>query len=130
METVSLGVSLPADVYKSIIDAAQVLKCSPGEIITQTVKGNPPPQFIDLPKYLKDEVVTINALDDLALWQIAQGFTAKSLQVKLAEIVSGNESLQSENSQKDLDCAENSIEPSVARQAIATAILRWRGSAI
>lgn len=125
-----LSVSLSADVHKCIVEAALILECSPGDIITQTFMGNPPPNFDSLSEALKQEAAELQKLDELSLWQIAQGYKSSILEQQLLQIRENRTQLQTLPITEESDSAVENFELNIERRALAMALLKWRGASI
>lgn len=123
-----LEVQLPTDIHQSIWEAARILNCSPGEIITQAIRGNPPPVFTGLPEVFQSEATRLNLMDDISLSWIAQEQMPKVQHERLHMLKSSEPNTLSQKDKMEIEFLRSLADTTVARRCIAMAILKWRGS--
>ena len=130
MSLETIEVQLPADVYQSIWETTQVLNCSLGEVIAQTVKGNPPPTFTGLPEALRSEAAKLNLLDDISLWRITAESTPEFQAERLRISKGGEQSTLAQEDNTEINIQRSLTNIAVARRGIAMTILKWRGTSV
>ena len=102
----ALEVSLPEDIYLQLEQVADASGWTLEEVLLRTIKNGRPPLLDKVPVAFHDELLSLNRMDDDALWRVVMGELP----------FEGHLSTQ----QKQADFP-------TLRRSYAFALLKWRG---
>jgi hypothetical protein len=129
MQTVTLQLS--ENIYQQFQLMTLLTRQQLEEVMLQTIHGNLPPAFNELPPTLQNELAIWVTLDNETLWQLAQEplpATHLRLQQKLLEKnVAGN---LTEKERNELTRLRTITDHFVLRRSTLLALLKWRGYSI
>jgi len=128
MATRELTVRIPDQVYRLLKDMAQEIDQSLETIVLTSITGNLPPSLDDLPTDIREELRTLQTLDDDALWAVARSELPPAQQARLKVLLARNSAgTLADSEQEELNQMGEEIDRLNLRKAQAYALLRWRG---
>lgn len=131
MPTQTVQIDLPEEVFRRLEGMAALTRRPLADVISQTIQGNLPPMFDDVPAEQRDLVAELQGLSDEALRAIAR----ESLPVTHRR---RQQRLLRQGEMRTLDSAEQTAladlregtDRLVLRRSYALALLKWRGSLV
>jgi len=128
MATRSLTVQLPDQIYHRLERVARETNQHLESVVLTTIAGNLPPSLEDVPQVLRVNLRTLQALDDDALWTIAQEKLPARQQARLKTLLARNSAgTLTRTESEELARLGEKAERLTLRKAHAYSILRWRG---
>jgi hypothetical protein len=98
------------------------------EVMLQTIHGNLPPAFHELPPELQAELATWVTLRDETLWQLAQETLPTAHLRRQQQLLQKNASgVLSEQERQELGQLRSTTDRFVLRRSTLLALLKWRG---
>ncbi|MFN8487221.1 MAG: hypothetical protein U0350_06485 [Caldilineaceae bacterium] len=126
MQTVTL--ELPENIYQQFQRMALLTHQQVEEVMLQTIHGNLPPAFSDLPPALQQELASWVTLDDETLWRLTQETlpaTYMRLQQKL--LLKNEAGTLTDKERAELTRLRTVTDHFVLRRSTLLALLKWRG---
>lgn len=128
MSTRELIVRLPDQIYRRLKHMAQEINQPVENVVLTSITGNLPPSLDDVPADLREDLRTLQTLDDDALWTAARSKLAPTLQVRLEALLARNSAGElTEAEREELTRLGEDTDRLTLRKAQAYALLRWRG---
>ena len=128
MATRELTVRIPDQVYRRLKHMAQEIDQSLETIVLTSITGNLPPSLDDLPTDLREELRTLQTLDNDALWAVARSELPPAQQAHLKVLLKRNSTgTLADSEQEEMNRMGEEIDRLNLRKAQAYALLRWRG---
>jgi hypothetical protein len=128
MSTRELIVRLPDQIYRRLKHMAQEINQPVENIVLTSITGNLPPSLDNVPADLREDLLTLQTLDDDALWAAARSKLAPTLQVRLEALLARNSADElTEAEREELTRLGEDTDRLTLRKAQAYALLRWRG---
>jgi hypothetical protein len=128
MTTHDLTVQLPTQIYQRLERVAQEINQPLESIVLASITGNLPPSLDDVPTDLRQELHTLQNLDDDALWTIARSKLSPEQQIRLETLLAQNSSgVLTKAEREELTQLGEKTDRLTLRKAHAYALLRWRG---
>lgn len=123
-----LTVQLPDQVYQYLEHIAQEINQPVETVVLTSITGNLPPLLDDVPTDLREDLRTLQILDDDALWAVARSKLAPAQQARLEVLLARNSAGVLIRAEKEeLAQLGEETDRLTLRKAQAYAILRWRG---
>ncbi len=123
-----LTVQLSAQIYKHFEHIARESNQPVEAIVLTSITGNLPPSVDDVPAELREDLLTLQTLDDDALWAVARSKLSSVQQTRLEALLARNSAgLLTEAERKELARLGKETDRLTLRKAHAYALLRWRG---
>lgn len=101
-----IQLTLPESIYEPLNQIAAATGMSLEEVIVQTLKGGMPPSLKKVPSAFHDELLSLNKMDDIQLWNVIQG---------------------KEKGSQSIDLEHETADFPMLRRAYAFSLLKWRG---
>ena len=131
MQKPIVTLTLPTKVYRRFARAARETNRSINQVLLQSIRGNLPPVFDDLPKELREEFRGMANFPDDELWAITQRPPDQSAWRKHRRLLELNTTRDLKaNEAKELEHLQNAMNRYVLKKSFALALLKWRGYAI
>ncbi|MDL1895183.1 hypothetical protein FBQ82_02845 [Anaerolineae bacterium CFX7] len=131
METTSVKIELPKKMYRRLELAARESNQSIAQIVLQSLRGNLPPVFDDLPKPLRQEFSSLANFTDDELWAIAQRPPDPRAWRKHERLLELNATRDlNDKEAQELARLQEDMNQHVLKKSFALALLKWRGYAI
>lgn len=131
MEKPNVTLTLPADVYRRFQRAARETNQPLDKVLLQSIRGNLPPIFDDIPVELREEIRGMARFTDDELWAIAQRPQNQRAWRKhqlLLELNAARDLTESEK--RELEQLRGGLDKYVLKKSFALALLKWRGYTI
>lgn len=106
MNDVHIDLTLPQNVVEPLVQIAKASGKPLDEVVLQCIKGGMPPSLRKVPDSFHAELLALNGLEDMQLWQVIQG----ELPPK-----------------KKPSSAQEKADFETLRRAYAYSLLKWRG---
>ena len=128
MATRELIVQLPEQIYRRLEHVAQEIDQPVETVAIASITGNLPPSVDDMPAELREDLRTLQTLDDDALWAVARSKLDPAQQAQLEALLTRNSAgTLTEVEREKLTCLGEKTDQLTLRKAQAYALLRWRG---
>lgn len=101
-----VNLTLPESIYEPLQQIAVATGMSLDEVVVQTLKGGMPPSLRKVPAAFHEELLSLNKMDDIQLWDVIQG---------------------KEKSRSKYDEEHEMADFPMLRRAYAFSLLKWRG---
>lgn len=102
MATRELTVHLPDRVYQRLEHLAQETSQPLETLVLTSITGNLPPSLDDVPAELREDLRTLQTLDDDALWDIARSQLSSTQRAQLETLLARN----SDGALTDVECKD------------------------
>jgi hypothetical protein len=128
MATQTITLRLPDDVYRRMLQMANVTKRPLEDVVYQSIQGNLPPSLDDILPEWQKELSHLQAMEDEALWVIAKESVPAKQWKRHKTLLFKNQTGQlSELERGELDQLRQAADAFVLRRSYALALLKWRG---
>ena len=128
MATRELIVQLPEQIYRRLEHVAQEIDQPVETVAIASITGNLPPSVDDMPAELREDLRTLQTLDDDALWAVARSKLDPAQQAQLEALLTRNSAgTLTEVEREKLTRLGEKTDQLTLRKAQAYALLRWRG---
>jgi len=126
MQTVTL--QLPENIYQQFQLMASLTHQQLEEVMLQTIHGNLPPAFSELPPALQNELAIWVTLDNATLWQLAQEtLPATHLRLQQKLLQKNEAGTLTDKERTELTRLRTITDHFVLRRSTLLALLKWRG---
>jgi hypothetical protein len=126
MQTVTL--QLPDTTYQRFQLMATLTHAQLEEVMLQTIHGNLPPVFGELPPELQAELATWVTLKDDTLWRLAQeALPSTHIRIQQKLLQKNEAGVLTDAERADLIRLRSVTDHFVLRRSILLALLKWRG---
>lgn len=112
MKKQSLTIDIPDRLLSQLTEIAEASGKNINDVIVQTIKGGMPPSLRQVPNKFHGELLSLNALSDLELWDIIAKPQA--------------DKVQKEEDAEEKEAADFEFFGSL-KKAYAISLLKWRG---
>lgn len=131
MESQSVKIELPRQVYRRLEKLAAATNQSFDSVLLQTIRGNMPPLLEDAPLTLRAEFGSLLRLKDDALWAVARAPQNQTQWRRHQRLLKKNaEHALTPREQSELEQLRVESDQAVLRKSFALAILKWRGHSL
>ena len=128
MTVQTIAINVPQPVYSRYERLARLTRRPLESLIAQTLNANVPPLPDDLPDEMQRDLVTLETLDDQALWQAARGTASPQQQAQHRLLLEKNRSdTLTPAEQESLARLRQDADRLMLRKAYAYVLLKWRG---
>lgn len=126
MQTVTL--QLPENVYRQFQLMASLTRQQVEEVMLQTIHGNLPPVFSELPSVLQQELAIWVTLDNETLGRLAQEtLPASQLRLQQKLLQKNEDGVLTDKERAELTRLRDITDLFVLRRSTLFALLKWRG---
>jgi hypothetical protein len=126
METIAIQV--PRTLYHRLERLAALSGRPLESLVVQTLSSTIPPLPDDLPPYMRDQLIALEALSDGELWQVMRSMFPADQYEQFAELREKRRAgIITEAEQTLLDHLSQAADLITLRQAYAAVLLKWRG---
>ncbi|MCP4107305.1 MAG: hypothetical protein GY749_17475 [Desulfobacteraceae bacterium] len=128
MNTQSLTLHLPENIYRRLQLMAKTTHQPLEEIAFQSIQGNLPPLSDDIPPEWRGDLAELQYLSDAALWTVARESLPEKQWDRHQKLLEQNQTgTLTETEQDELDNLRTVTDRFVFRRSYTLALLRWRG---
>jgi hypothetical protein len=128
MNVQTITLDLPEDIYRQFQYMAETSRQPLETVVFQSIQGNLPPSVEDVPPEWRNELVSLQKLDDQALWQVAQASLPASQWRRHQHLLRKNQAgTLTEAERTELTHLRTAADHFVLRRSYALALLKWRG---
>jgi hypothetical protein len=128
MTTPTVSVQVSESLYQRLQRLAHLTNRPVEALIEQTLQAGIPPLPDTLSPEMRDDLLALEALDDDALWQVAQSVVSPDQQAQLSHLLEKNKVAPLTTTEEaELTTLQTQADQLMLRKAYAFVLLRWRG---
>ncbi|MEM7343081.1 MAG: hypothetical protein AAF485_02470 [Chloroflexota bacterium] len=114
--------------YQRLERFAQLTNKSLEAVIEQTLQAGIPSLPENIAPEMKDDLLTLETLDDDTLWEVARGLVNANQQATLSALLAKNKAgALTPDEQNELATLQSQADQVMLRKAYAFILLKWRG---
>lgn len=122
---------LPEAIYQQFQLMARLTHQRLEEVMLQTIQGNLPPVFRELPTELQQELATWVSFPNETLWQLAQEALPDTHRRRQETLLQKNQAgVLTDEERSELSRLRHITDQFVLRRSALLALLKWRGYAL
>jgi hypothetical protein len=123
-----MAIEMPQPLYRRLERLSELTRRPLEDLVVQTLAAGVPPLPDDLPPEMRDDLLTLEGMDDDALWQIARSEISPEQQEQHSLLLEKNRSgIITEAEREVLVQLRQEADQLMLRKAYAYVLLRWRG---
>ena len=128
MNESTITIQLPHPLYQRLQRLAELTHRPLDSLIFQSLDAHLPPLLEDMPEPIREDLKTLENLDDEALLEVAQGVWSQEQHERYSELVERDREGALTSSEQDrLEELYQNANRHMLRKAYANALLKWRG---
>lgn len=122
------AIEIPPRLYHRLQRVAALTQRPVDELVLRALEAGVPPLPEDLPEALQADLLALEALEDDALWQVAQSRVGDDDAVRQSELLEKNSAGTLTPSERQaLAELRQAADRLMLRKAYASVLLKWRG---
>lgn len=128
MTAQTMAIEIPQSLYRRLERLAELSHRPLENVVVQTLNAGVPPLPDDLPIEMRDDLLTLEMLDDEALWEVARSVVSPKQQEEHFRLLEKNQSGKlALSEQSKLAQFRLEADQLMLRKAYAYTLLKWRG---
>lgn len=128
MTAQTVAIQMPQPLYRRLERLAELTHCPVESLVVQTLHASVPPLPDDLPEEMRGDLMSLENMDDDALWEVARSTIGPEQQERHHLLLEkSHQGTLSESDQAALAQLRREADQLMLRKAYAYVLLKWRG---
>ena len=128
MNEQTIAIQMPQPLYQRLQHLAEITQRPLESLVLQALDANVPPLLEEMPEPIRQDLATVEKLDDVALQHVAQGVWDAEQSTRYSELLEKERAEAiTQHEQAELEALYQAANSHMLRKAYANALLRWRG---
>jgi hypothetical protein len=128
MSTQTIAIQMPQSLYQRLQRLSELTHRPLESLVLQTLDANLPALPENLPKAMRQDLISLEGLNDEALWQVAQSTVDQEHQTQYRHLLEKRRlGTITTNEETRLETLYQAANQNMLRKAYAYVLLKWRG---